>query len=134
MWTTKITTIDKHKAVFDCTVQFFKNEVFYDEFTFKNVSEPDSIKRLIREQLNQYKKIDGLALKAGDIDAKEDVVVDTPIDKTEAELTELDFIDRLDKLKKMKVAVDLGFDLSTNYATLLGKLKTDYKARYLKHF
>lgn len=75
MWTTKIKNVFKQgDTQFAFTVDFYKDGNLFDSFNFQNVSDPDSIKTLIRNRLNQYMKIDQLNIVEGDIDVSLPVI------------------------------------------------------------
>lgn len=111
MWATKIVTVNKNKTTADYTVEFYKDSILEETFTFERVSNPDSIKRLIHDQLQQYKKIDATQadLILGPVDLNEfEPVVITPVKPTLEEKELIKYAEKLGDLVKLKRALDLG--------------------------
>ncbi len=129
MWTTKITSVLKNKLTLDYTVEFYKDGILRETFVFKNVSKPESIKRLIYDQLNQYKKLDETPIETGDVD----LTVFDPKDPEEVVLTPEqiaynDYVTKFHTFRKLRLAIELGLITDTNqrYENLLKYLKTNF--------
>lgn len=132
MWTTKIIDITKNKTTADYTVEFYKDAVLEETFTFERVSNPDSIKRLIHDQLQQYKKIDATQAESilGPVDLDEfEPVVITPVKPTLEEKELIKYAEKLGDLVKLKRALDLGIidvDLP-KYVQTLSYLRNNFE-------
>jgi len=82
--------------------------VLKETFTFERVSNPESIKKLIHDQLRQYKKIDEADLVVGDVDLSEfEPVVVVPIEPTAEEVALATYANKLAKFHKYRKALEL---------------------------
>lgn len=139
MWTTEIIDINKRNALFDAVVAFKKDGVLIENFLFKNVSNPDSLKSLIYNQLQQYKKVDAIVVEdnLGEVDLTSVTpVVVTPPTPTQAEIDELNYSEKVENLIKAKKAVDLGVIPANTpaYLALIKYCADNFKVAYLKYF
>jgi hypothetical protein len=141
-WKPKIGSIvdNENKATFDCVVEFYKPGMAeqYAAFKFERVSDPDSLKKLIYQQLLQYIKIDRKAFEVGDIDLTEVIPeVVSPYVPTQDELNDEQFSKDLAKFKAMQKAVELGFlsDKDNIYTAQQVMVANAFiPARHLKYF
>ncbi len=113
MWTTKIINIGKGAVSFDMVVEFYKDGVLVQTFTFVNIGDPDSIKARIQSQLNQYKRIDELDTTAllGDVD-----LTDIPTKEQNYQIKE-------QELFKAKQYLNVGLMEQVDYDILLNEVK-----------
>lgn len=129
MWTTKIINTVKNTTTADYTVEFYKDSVLKETFTFERVSNPESIKRLIHDQLQQYKKIDIIDLTLGDVDLSEfEPVIITPAEQTAEERAYIKYAEKLSDLVKLRRAIELGITTTElpKYIATLEYLKTNF--------
>jgi len=139
MWTTEIIDVNKHATTMDVVVAFKKNGKLVEDFLFKRVSNPDSLKSLIYNQLQQYKKIDNIAVQdtLGEVDLTSVTpTVSEPHVPTEIEKDEIKYSDKVNTLLQAKKAIELGI-LSADNPKYLAALKycvDNFKFDYLKYF
>lgn len=124
MWTQIITEVKKHNASFEFGVDFLKDGVFYDHFDFSQVSDPASVKQLIRNQLSQYQKID--AIKESDLLGAIDITlpISDPIPQpTEEEKAKQAYADKKLQLTMAKQDLDLGLIDDIEYTAKVAEVK-----------
>ncbi len=137
MWKTIITNVVKDKGIFSFTVEFYKDEALYTSYLFDRVSEPSSIKQLVRNQLAQYQKIDELDENSlvGDLDLTLPPVEEPEIVTPSKEVVDEEkYSENIAKLRSYEKAIALGITEKTdqNYLDLQTTLKSDFKPEYLK--
>lgn len=124
MWKTIIEqgTVTKHKSVFDFDVVFEKDGEFYDRFQFKNVSDPASIKQLIRNQLQQYQKIDSIDPVAleGEVDLTPPPTPEIPV-LTPEELKKFEYEAKRQEVLKAKQDLDCGLLTTSEFQAKLSE-------------
>ena len=130
MWTTKITEIIKNTLTFNFTVEFYLDGTLYQTHLFENVSEPEHIKKLVIDQLNQYKKIVNLDVDKlkGDLDLNP-TPPPTPPAPTAEEIEARTLAQEVQKLNQFKKAINAGIITATNpaYVATLASVKAKYK-------
>lgn len=139
MWTTEIVSINKHATTVDVLVAFKKDGVLVEEFLFKRVSNPDTLKTLIYNQLQQYKKVDNIVVDEvlGEVDLTSVTpVTPEPHVPTQAEIDELAYSDKIIALFQAKKAIELGVLQADDprYVAALNYCTTNFKIAYLKYF
>jgi hypothetical protein len=119
MWTTKIISVDKGKLTANYTVEFYKDAVLKETFVFNNVSKPESIDRLIYDQLSQYKKMDEAVITTGLVDlSKFTPVVPEVIPPTPEQIALAEYIDKMVEMRKWQTAISLGITDNKNLTYL----------------
>ena len=139
MWTIQKSNVVKNQSTIDYTVDFLYDNAFYKSVVFKQVSDPSKLKKLIRDQLNQFKKIKDVIVEdeIGWIDiASLEPEISDPIVPTKDELQARKFQDKLAQFLQDKKAAELGFILETDtaFVTLFNWVKDNIKPEYLKFF
>jgi len=139
MWTTEIIDINKRNALLDAVVAFKKDGVLIENFLFKNVSNPDTLKTLIYNQLQQYKKVDSIVVEEtlGEVDLTSVTpIVKEPHVPTQAEIDEQTYSDKVGNLVQAKKAIELGVIPANDpkYLALLKYCTDNFKIAYLKYF
>lgn len=123
MWTTKIVEISKTDIKCDVSVEFFKDGVKVNNFTFRNVSDPNSIKQLIRNQLAQYQRIDSL----NEHDLIGDVDLSLPVAESPApnqdELDQQMYTQKRQALVQAQKDLELGIIEQTEFDSLQADVK-----------
>lgn len=134
-WTTTIKNVQKGIAMISFDCDFFKDNVLYKTHTFSNVSDisQEGLKRIVRDQLNQYQKIGDLdvATITGAIDTV--IVAPTPPKPTQTELDRQAYYKEKAVLDGMFVLVNMGVKKTTDqdYKDQLALVTTKYKKEYL---
>lgn len=129
MWTTKITGVEKGKLTANYTVEFYKDDVLKETFVFNNVSKPESIDRLIYDQLSQYKKMDEAVITTGLIDlSRFDPVIPEVVPPTPEQIALAAYIDKMVEMRKWQTAISLGITDNKNlaYLDVLLYLRTNF--------
>lgn len=135
-WTTEIKNTQKGIATISFDVDFFKDSVLYKTHQFNNVSDTstEGLKRIIRDQLNQYKKIDELDVTtiSGVIDTTPPTPP-TPPTPTQAELDRNTYFKAKQILDGMDALVKLGVKKATDqdYKDQVTSVTAKYKIEYL---
>jgi len=99
-----------------------------------NVSDPATLERICRTQIEQYQKIADVGLNVGA------VVVDTALDKppvtpepTADQMALQEFVTDYRQYRQLLKAVELGFEAEKSAVDLLSKLKSEWKIEYLQY-
>lgn len=139
MWTQKIVSGKKDLLTFDISVEFYKNGVLFATHPFEKISNKTDIRRLVNDQLEQYKKNDEVDISSliGNLDLNPPVEVIEPEEKpkpTKEDLEKDSYFEDFRKLQKLKDAVRFGMiEASTDEIQMLEiRLKENYKEEYLK--
>lgn len=93
------------------------------------VSNPDSIKRIIKDQINQYEAIEAAVatLQLGAVDLTPPAKAPDPVPETDRQV----FAEALTKYRRTKIAFDLGLVTQTALDNAATDMKTAYKPRFL---
>lgn len=119
MWTANITGIEKNALDFDMTVEFSNGDVT-KVVAFK-LSEPASITQVIKNQLDQYQKIDDLNVPLGKVDFQP---APAPVPPSEKEVTDKEYQLKRAVLVGLKQDLDLGLISQDEYSTALNEAKS----------
>lgn len=123
MYTFKIAEVEKNLYKFNFTVDIFKDGAKITEHKFENVSDVDSVKQLIRNQVNQIKKIDELDLPLGDIDISLPEPL-PPVEPTAEEIKLKEYTKKKGELTVLKLDLDLGLATQGEYQSKLNEIKS----------
>lgn len=134
MWTTKITGVEKGKLTANYTVEFYKDDMLKETFVFNNVSKPESIDKLIYDQLSQYKKMDEAVITTGLVDlSKFTPVVPEVVPPTPEQIALNEYIAKMVEVRKWQTAISLGIVDSKNVAYLAALSYLQTKFDPVKH-
>lgn len=122
MWQADLVEVIKENGNLKVKVNYNNGVVVYTKDYL--ISEPDSIKRIIKDQINQYQKIEDFQPTLGIVDlsepveAKKEVAVE--VAKNQGGLT---YLEKREDLIIAKKDLELGIIEQSDYDTLLAETK-----------
>lgn len=128
MWTAKIINSEKSDLDINLTVEFTDGNIT-KTIPFR-VSNPDSIKKIIKTQLDQYEKVGSAVIDLGPVDTNP---VDLP-PPTQGELDTIQFQKTLGQYRQSIRAESVGLVITPSSTDLLEILQSTFKPEYLTLF
>lgn len=125
-WTANIIDVKKNELDIEITVEF-TNGTITKSVPFR-VHEPSSIDNIIKQQLNQYTKVEQASVQVGVVDLSAKPV--TPPSRAEVDASA--FTANLNLYRKTLEAEKLGITVSPTAAEILQTLKDTYLPEYIE--